>query len=98
MKLKKFFKKLKQFNNGVVNDNDQALAIKYFMNPTTLDYDIVRVEQGEEFAVIDFLDKEKLIYQSDVIHFDIMNKKDRKMIVKDMVKNLEAIEFIVEKL
>lgn len=97
MKLKKFFKKLKQFNNGVINDNDQALAIKYFMNPKTLDYIIVRVEQGVGFAVIDFLDKEKEAYQSDVIHYDIMDKKDRKMIVKDMVKNLEAIEFIIEK-
>ena len=97
MKLKKFFEKLTNFNKGVVNDHGQALAIKYFMNPTTLDYIIVKVEQGKGIAIIDFLDKEKVVYQSEVFYYDIFNKEDRKRIVKDMIKNLEAIELIEEK-
>jgi hypothetical protein len=94
MKLKKFFKKLSLFNEGVVNDNGQALALKYFMNPTTLDYIIVKVKHDDEFTFIDFVDKENLVYQSKVFEYDILNKKDRKLIVEDMIKNLEAIEFV----
>jgi hypothetical protein len=92
MKLKKFFKKLTQFNNGVLNDHNQALAVKYFMNPTTLDYMIVKVEQKGGGLIINFTDNDKIVYQSHVIDYNIFNKKDRKMIVDDMIKNLEAIQ------
>lgn len=91
MKLKKFFKQLAQFNEGVVNSNEKPLAVKYFMNPHTLDYIVVKVKIVDGKAYINFTDKAQIVFESEVIHYNIFNPQDRKRIINHISNTLESI-------
>ncbi len=84
MKLKKFFKKLDEYHRGFKDTEpgkpDVIVAVKYFINPSTMSFIIIEGEEVNDTVVLDFTATP--VYTSSVIY--------------DWRDNLEGIIFEID--